>query len=485
MAHPYLAPDTGDDAGFRRSLVLAGGGMRVAYQAGVLAALEEEGLRFHHVDGTSGGTMNLSMILAGQGVEEMCDRWRSLDPRGFAAALPWRDYLRSPHWPALGGAGGLRDKVFPHLGIDARAVRAARGVIGTYNVANFATKRSEVWEHPDVDDDLLVAAVSLPALMPAVMHAGVAYTDAVWIRDSNVPEAQQRGSDEVWLVWCIANTARYANGSFRQYVHMIEMAANGSLFSDLDRLSERPAAGELRLHVIKPSRPLPLDPDYFLGRIDAATLIDLGYQDARRYLREPRALVAPWGPAITRMQDPVPGATVRLHLEGAFLPGQAEPAGHGVLRADVRLEAPVGAWQAEGPVVMAVAGDVSVPGAAAHALIEDGTATVAAPPDPRGHGPGPSGLRGHEHTPAFTLDVGWRDHSQPCRLRAVSGAGGLTATLHQGTDAKVTGTATFPFGHAQVAAALGSIHATNAPSSTAAWRAKTAMARSVWRAARG
>ncbi len=37
--------------GGRRSLVLAGGGMRVAYQAGVLAALERAGLRFHHVDG--------------------------------------------------------------------------------------------------------------------------------------------------------------------------------------------------------------------------------------------------------------------------------------------------------------------------------------------------------------------------------------------------------------------------------------------------
>ena len=38
-----------------RSLVAAGGGMRVAWQAGVVRALQEEGLTFDHVDGTSGG----------------------------------------------------------------------------------------------------------------------------------------------------------------------------------------------------------------------------------------------------------------------------------------------------------------------------------------------------------------------------------------------------------------------------------------------
>jgi len=106
------------DDGARRSLVLAGGGMRVAYQAGVLAALEQAGLRFHHVDGSSGGTMNLSMLLTGQDSEEIGQRWRTLRQRDFSSLLPWRDYARSLRWPALGGARGLREKVFPHLGID-------------------------------------------------------------------------------------------------------------------------------------------------------------------------------------------------------------------------------------------------------------------------------------------------------------------------------------------------------------------------------
>ena len=49
----------------KRSLILAGGGMRVAYQTGVLMALEESGIKFSHVDGTSGGIFNTGMLASG------------------------------------------------------------------------------------------------------------------------------------------------------------------------------------------------------------------------------------------------------------------------------------------------------------------------------------------------------------------------------------------------------------------------------------
>lgn len=48
-----------------RSLVFAGGGMRVAWQAGVVRAVQEEGLEFDHIDGTSGGILSTAMLLSG------------------------------------------------------------------------------------------------------------------------------------------------------------------------------------------------------------------------------------------------------------------------------------------------------------------------------------------------------------------------------------------------------------------------------------
>ena len=299
----------------RRSLILAGGGMRVAYQAGVLLALEEEGLTFFHADGTSGGTINLAMLLSGLSPAEMCERWRTLNVRDFVSFLPLKKYLRSLNWPAFGGAEGLKDKVYPHLGIDPERIRAAQGIEGTFNVCDYGAKTNWAVPHHEVDEDLLVAGVSLPMMMPAVERDGKLYLDSVWIKDANPSEAVRRGAEELWLVWCIGNTTTYRPGAFNQYVHMIEMSADGGLNEELAHLRAELGDRLPTLHVIKPEYPLPLDPDFYLGRIDANALIAMGYRDAKRYLASPSR--AEWGPGATTMRDQPPGAAFVEEVEGA------------------------------------------------------------------------------------------------------------------------------------------------------------------------
>lgn len=305
---PALA--AGDAPSPRRSLLLAGGGIRVAYQAGVLLALHEAGLRFHHGDGTSGGTFNLAMILSGVTPGEACGRWRGLDVRSFATLWPARRMLAGPPYPALGSSEGIRERVYPALGVDVERIRAAQGIEGTFNVCDFEAKACVAIPHTEADLDVLTAGVTLPIFSPAVVRGGRTLMDAVWIKDTNVAEALRRGAEELWLVWCIGNHGVYRDGAFQQYVHMIEIAANGALQQELALVRERGA----RLHVIRPRVPLPLDPDYFLGRVDAATLIAMGYRDAAAYLDGPRDGVTPDASA-TRMADPVPGVAFRERLE--------------------------------------------------------------------------------------------------------------------------------------------------------------------------
>lgn len=303
--------------------------MRVAYQAGVLRALLEEGLCFHHADGTSGGTINLAMLFSGLSVEEMCERWRTLQVKDFVSFLPLREYFKGLDVKAMGDADGIVRKVFPHLGIDPGRINAAIGMAGTFNVCNFTWKTNEAIPHDQVDLDLLVAGISLPIFMPAVLRGSSHYVDSVWIKDANLMEAVRRGAEELWLVWCIGNTPHYRDGPFYQYVHMIEISANGALFEEFDRIREinrRIAAGEtvdgrtrpIVLHVIRPEYPLPLDPDFYLGRIDAATLIEMGYQDTCRYLatRAPTGLA--FEPGVTAMTPSAVGITFRETMEGPF-----------------------------------------------------------------------------------------------------------------------------------------------------------------------
>lgn len=338
----------------KRALILAGGGIRVAWQAGVVQALEEAGLRFDHGDGTSGGIFTLAALLSGISPAELAERWRSLNVLRFASTLPLRAYLRSPtDWPAFGGSDGIRRHVLPHLGVDLDRVRAATasgsGMTGTFNVADFSTKRCVAIPHDEIDMPRLLAGVSLAVLMPAVEARGRMWTDAVWIQDANPLEAVRRGCTELWVLWCIANTPRWGNGPLEQYVHMIELSANSALFADLDRIAEinrRRRAGEevlgstqpVTVHLVKPALPLPLDPDFLLGRIDAETLVAKGYRDASRYLAAAGPDGIPLDDTATRMSDPPLGA--RMVLRGTGEVGGdlgAEPATPARLARPVRL----------------------------------------------------------------------------------------------------------------------------------------------------
>lgn len=294
----------------KRSLVLAGGGMRVAWQAGVVRALAEEGLHFDHVDGTSGGILTAGMMLSGVSPEDMCRNWSGVNVKDFGSALPLGDYVKGP-WslPAIGDADGLLGKVFPALGIDAGEIRrraALPGAVeGTFNVVEFTEKRCHAIDARDVDPELMAAGMSLPIFLTPLRREGKVWTDAVWIRDANVAEALRRGADEVWLVWCIGNTGYWGDGPLEQYVHMIEMSAMGALLADFEAAG---AAGrDFILHVVRPENPLPLDPEFYLNRIDADTLIAMGYRDARSYLKDMTAEGLPKDASCTAMAEPPAG----------------------------------------------------------------------------------------------------------------------------------------------------------------------------------
>lgn len=342
---PHFAPSDDDYQGTRRALILAGGGMRVSWQAGVLRALAERGLVFTHGDGTSGGIMNLAALLSGVTPDELCERWRRLEPRQFSSLMPLPEYLKLGGPMALGSADGIVAEVFPRLGIDVDRVRAARGIAACFNVCNFARKTVEPVPHERVQLGHLVAGMSLPIFMPPVDVDGVTYTDAVWIKDANLIDAVRRGANELWLVWCIGNTPEYRAGMFDQYVHMIEMSANGGLAEEFDRIrevNERIRNGErvyghtrpIVLHVIRPEYPLPLDPDYFFGKITADELVDLGDRAARQYLDHLHEDGVPFQPETMIMRTAKrPGVRFSEVMKGGVALGEIDPVA-GARRAD-------------------------------------------------------------------------------------------------------------------------------------------------------
>ncbi|QDK78535.1 patatin-like phospholipase family protein [Spirosoma sp. KCTC 42546] len=310
-----MATSLFESATTNRSLILAGGGVRLAYHAGVLKALEESAISFRHVDGTSGGIFNTAMLAAGLDPEEICARWRQLNVMNFVSLTPAENYLRLTRMTAMGDADGIRKQVFPTLGIDVAKIRQNRRFRATFNVCNFSHKTVENIADTQINEDFLIAGMSLPIFMPALQINSDWYTDAVWIKDANLMDAVRGGAEEIWLVYCIGNSREYLDGSFVQYVHMIEMSAAGGLLAEFDwitQINEQIRQGNspygqtkpIRLQVIKPTFPLPLDPDLFLKHIDVRALINMGYADTKAYLEHVPAAGVPCDYKAAQMQEP-------------------------------------------------------------------------------------------------------------------------------------------------------------------------------------
>jgi len=337
MSRPSLAadPSTGD-AEPRRALLFAGGGLRLSYQAGAALALEEAGLRFTHFEGTSGGGINLAMLLSGLTPTEMCERWRTVPIFDFLSVMPLGRYLRHRTAVALGSSEGMRRRAFPHLGIDYRRIRSAEVGDAWFNVYNFDLKETEFVPHTDMDEDALVAGLSLPGVLPPVRRGPHLYLDAGFIRDAHPIEAVRRGAQEVWVLWALSDVPTYLGGPLHLFVQTLEGSAVGTLHEDLRwlaEINERIERGEtvyghtkpIRLHFIRPERPLPLDPEIYAGSVDHATLVAMGYADASRYLAEMEPGGMPLRPEVTRMKPHALGLTFRETMAGPFSLGATDP----------------------------------------------------------------------------------------------------------------------------------------------------------------
>ncbi len=320
----------------RRALILPGGGMRVAYQSGAVKALFDSGLRFSFADGASGGTMNLAALLSDVTPDDLCRRWRSLDVADFVSLRPLKAYLKFPAVGALGGFAGIRNKVFPHLGIDFDKLRGTRSVRASFNVCDFDDKVVVAVPQEQMTLELLLAGISLPLATPPVRYQGRTYTDAVWILDCNLLVPVRAGANEIWVIWCIGNTPQFTKRPIEEYVHMIEMSALGALhnqFAEIAALNAQIARGErpyghdrpIVVHLIKPTYPLPLDPDYLAGRIDGPTLVDSGYRDASAYLAAMNPAGVPLDPASSKMKVPGRGINFREAMTGRLTFGVTDP----------------------------------------------------------------------------------------------------------------------------------------------------------------
>jgi predicted acylesterase/phospholipase RssA len=277
----------------RRSLIMAGGGTKVAFQAGVLQVwLDEARVEFDHADGASGGVFNLAMWCQGMTGTRIADNWRNNRPlRGIQPNVG--AWLRFPFSQSLFRLDRYRRNVLTEWGLDWTEIRATTRQ-ATFNLYNFSRLRHEVLTPAEMDEDRLISAVSLPMWFPPVDIAGDTYIDAVFVCDANLEEGIRRGADELWVIWTVSERGEWHDGFIAHYFQMIEAMANGQLRATLariDRNNETIAAGgpgefgrHITVKMLRAEVPLHYLMNFTRDRMAAA--VELGVQAGRRWCRQ-------------------------------------------------------------------------------------------------------------------------------------------------------------------------------------------------------
>lgn len=314
----------------KRSLILAGGGVKVAYQAGVMQVwLDEAGLTFDHADGASGGVLNLAMYCQGMSGKEIADNWRGF-PVLRSIGLNWRTYLRFYWAQSLLSYDRFRKQVLrKRWKLDWDRIQGSPR-LGTFNVYNFSKNRLETIENKSISEDLLVACVTLPMWFPPVTIGGDRYIDGVYLTDANVLEAVRRGADELWIIWTVSRKAEWKGSFVNTYFQIIETVANGNLKRDLDRIEASNAAiaegksGEfgrpIKVNMLAAEVPL-----HYLINVASpgfTAAVEQGIADARAWCRERGITLASDAPGKGKE---LMALTFRETMQGPFALGVTDP----------------------------------------------------------------------------------------------------------------------------------------------------------------
>ena len=315
----------------KRSLILAGGGLKVAFQAGVLQVwLDEAELEFDHADGCSGGVFNLAMWCQGMSGTEIAENWRRMNPRR-GVQFNWRSYPRLLWLKSIARFDKWRKKVFTEWGLDWDKIRASSRD-GTFNVYNFSKQRLEVLGPAQMTEAHLAAAVALPMWFESVPINGDTYIDSVFATDANLIEAVKRGADELWIIWTVSRRGEWREGFIADYFQIIEASANAKLASDLARIQANNNAiasgrqGEFgrTIDVMMLEAEVPLHYLFVFSHARMAAAVNLGVETARRWCTENNVRLRAPTPAIPA--DPTPTSIeFREQMKGHIGMGQSEP----------------------------------------------------------------------------------------------------------------------------------------------------------------
>jgi NTE family protein len=276
-------------------LVLAGGSVKGAFQAGVIKALFEKGYRPDAIYGVSAGSLNGAYLVnqfgqqanAGlpisypQAAQDLWDFWEHRITRPDCLSKPFTIFQLG--WTALTkkfrglvDTSPLRDLLSDVLQ-DRNLQASPVGLkVGAVNIMEGAMH----YVDPSYDNfqDYLMASSAVPILMPVVKIQGEkrkSYLDG-GLRDvAPLQKAINDGAKELVVIAChteMIEGGDFDSGDLLALVdRVMDIAVNEILNADLHM-----QRSEVKLTVIRPKQPLSIDIQHFT-KMDIRRMLETGY----------------------------------------------------------------------------------------------------------------------------------------------------------------------------------------------------------------
>jgi len=268
------------------ALVLSGGGAKGAWEAGVAAALLEQGLPVRVVAGSSAGALNAAMIADGR-IDRLEALWRAVTAEQvyalrpsvfFGGLLPgWLTLLTLNQAGSLFDPEPLRRLIADSLDLERVRASPVRLLVTATDLARYRTR---VFDNATVTVDALMAAAAVPGAFPAVEVDGDLLVDGGLAGRAPILEALAAGTPigRAVVVMSYVPDERAARPTTlrRALEGAFEMAMMHQIRRDTELARLRHPAVDIQ--VLTPSAPLALRPLDF-DPIRLAQAIELGKRD--------------------------------------------------------------------------------------------------------------------------------------------------------------------------------------------------------------
>lgn len=276
-------------------LVLAGGSVKGAFQAGVIKALFEKGYQPDAIYGVSAGSLNAAYLVNQfgqqanahlpisypQAAQDLWDFWelRITHPQSLSKPfnlfeLGWSALTKK--FKGLVDTSPLRDLLKDVLQSRNLSASPVGLKVGAVNVLDGAMH----YVDPSFENfqEYLLASSAVPILMPVVKINGEtrkSYLDG-GLRDvAPLQKAIQDGATEVVVVAChteMIEGGDFDSGDLLALVdRVMDIAVNEILNADL-----RMQRSEVKLRIIRPNQPLSIDIQRFT-KMDIRRMLEMGY----------------------------------------------------------------------------------------------------------------------------------------------------------------------------------------------------------------